>query len=230
MLMISRCKHSVLRLCTCFVLMGVMLYGVSAVAVASVDHANDHKALAVSKAGAEPLPMATPSSLAKRFTKYMKGRWDVVGSSTDGKKLLAGRVMAYPVAGLKFLAISYKSDQYTSLDKALIQIKDRQAFMMMYFGARNQFNLLSFQKSGKIKHYQGHLTYRRKRYVFVSDPFKMGPLRARVMFSIKPINDKKYTEDFSLQILAPGSKKVMQEKKMFRMIFTKKKSWHKKKS
>jgi hypothetical protein len=187
-------------------------------------------ALGAKQAGAEPLPQANPSALAMRFSHYMSGRWNIVGSGASGSKLFDGRAMVHPASGKKFLQIRYKTNQYAALDSENIKMKSRQAFMVLYFEAGDKFNLLSFRDSGKIKHFHGALSMVGKKYQLNVDSFKFGPLRAQVVVIIKPINKHKYAEHFYMNVLMPGSNKVMQQKLIANMVATKVSKSHKKKN
>lgn len=179
------------------------------------------------KVGSEPLPKANPSSLAKKASAYMQGRWRVVGSGVNGNKLFSGKMMLHQVGGKKYLSINYSAQQYASLDSKKIKTKSRKAFMVMYFH-NNTFNLLSFMKSGVIKHYQGKISRKGKKYRFAVDPFKIGPIQGQIVFVIIPMNKDKYLEKFYMNILAPGSNKVMKEKLVANMVVTRMHKWYKK--
>ena len=85
-----------------------------------------------------------------------------------------------------------------------------------------------FRNSGVIKQYRGRLKKEGKGYRFVSDPFKMGPLRGQVTFTVSPLQKNKYIERFYFNVLLPGSNKVVKRKMMANLIFTKDQKWWKK--
>ena len=178
-----------------------------------------------------PLPQAQPSSLAKRVSKYMSGHWQVAGTDATGNKIADGNIMVYSVAKNNFLAIAYRANQYSDLDHKTVKVKSRRAFMVMYFAKGNRFNLLSFQNSGNVKHYQGKLSKRGKQYIFTSNPINMAKLiRAQAVFTITPMGKDRYAENFYFNILAPGSDKVLKQKFVMKLIVTKQKHWSKKHS
>lgn len=173
------------------------------------------------------LPQAQPSVTAKQLGRILAGRWQVVGSSRSGKKLTDTKLMVYQVADHNFLAIGYKADMFSGLDNKKIKTRKRKAFMMLYFEKNDRFNILSFQKSGFIKHYQGKLSRRKNRYKLAMDPITMGPLTGQAVIEVKPINKDRYAEDFYLNIMAPGSKKVLKQKFFMHLIASRIKHWKK---
>lgn len=218
---------NICRCCLSLILGGIISASVAApVTPAARDADSMHGAMKNSSLGAEPLPQAKPSGLAMQVSKYISGNWRIVGNNASGKKLFDGRVMVHLAGGKKFLNIRYKANQYGSLNSSNINMKSRKAFMMLYF-KNNKFNLLSFSKSGKIKHYQGRLSGDNKKYIFTSQAFKFGPLRAKALLTINPLSKQKYLEHFYINVLIPGSANVLRKQLVANIVATKMKKHHK---
>ena len=173
------------------------------------------------------LPKAQPSATAKQLGHILAGRWQVVGSSRSGKKLADAKLMAYPVADNHFLAVGYQANLYSGLDNKKIKTRKRKAFMVIYFENNNRFNILSFQKSGAIKHYRGKLSRANKQYKLISDPITMGPLQTQAVMSITPMNKDRYAENFYFNVLVPGSKKVLKQQFVMHLVASRIKHWGK---
>lgn len=172
-------------------------------------------------------PAPKLSKNIKQLQAIMAGKWSVSGSDISNQKLYSGYVSVKPKAKGQFWVINYKANIVSIKNHKILRQRD--AFMVMTFPSKNTYTINSYQDNGSMKTYHGHVKMKDGVYTLGSDPFKVGPVKMSIHFTVNPIDKNHYLQKFYITTNNKNSADLNKTQPLANLSYTRIHKYHHKK-